>query len=137
MKIKNILLWTTGIAGTAWIVDTLRIKEYWTLPVYAENFIVPIPQGQIDFKMDATKIRWSGKPGAFQIDFPVVDIIYKLPTPHTILTWQPKPIMLSPKIKSHLSLWRTWNALNRIKIEIIGTTLKINIPNNIRIPIYW
>ncbi|MDI6780808.1 MAG: hypothetical protein QME49_01650 [bacterium] len=136
MKAKKLLLWGVGIATTALIIDNIRIKKWITLPIVINNIRIPIPQGRVDFKFDISKINITGKPGQYQINFPILEIIDKKPSPHVIMTYQQPPIKLPEEIKSWISMIRIGWALRDIKIVVKENFLEINIPANIRVPIY-
>ena len=137
MKAKKLFLWGAGIFGAAFIIDNARIKKWITLPIQINDLNLDIPQGRIDFKFDTSKINITGKPGQYQINFPVLEIIDKKPPPHIFMTYQQKPFKLTEEIKSLLSIARIGWALKKIKVEVVGTKLRLNIPANIRVPIYW
>ncbi len=141
MKLQKLLLWGAGITGSLFLIDNMRIKKWITLPITASNVVIPIPQGRIDFKFDSSKIKVDGEPGQYRVVFPVLDIIDKEPSPHTILQYQSPPIKLPSEIVSKLSIMRITWALRNVRVEVIQMNnkpyLKINIPPDVRVPIYW
>lgn len=141
MKLKKALMWGTGIAGVFLIVDNMRIKKWITLPIWATNLSIPILKGNYDFKMDRSKIKITGKPGEYQMEFPPLEIIKKVPKPYVIATKSFLPWKLPTEIKSYLSLVRIYWALNKIKVttteDDVFIWLHINIPKDIKVPIYW
>jgi len=137
MKIQNILIWIATITGTALLIDTMRIKKWIALPIYVNNLVIPIPQGPIDFKFDGSKIKIGGTPGAYRVEFPLLEVFYKGTPPKTFITWQMKPFLLPSEIVSQLSILRILYAFRDMKISVIGTSLHVSIPKNIKVPIYW
>ena len=132
---KKLLLWTAGIAGTILAVDTMRIKEWITLPIQINNLVLKIPEGDIDFKTEG-KVGISGSAGNYQIDLPVILFVWK-PTGVVMVTKTLPPIKLPKEIVSKLSIYRIAWALRKISIKIVGQNLIINIPAGISYPIYW